>query len=231
MLDIRGILLDIDNTLYEYEPACNAAWTETKKYLAQKVNISPDLADKSLKQAKLKINTLLLNTAASHNRLLQFQILLESLNINPMPHALLMEEIYWNTFLDNMILASGVIDFLQNAKKLNKKICFVTDLTAQIQYRKISKFNLYDYADAIVTSEEIGQDKPHQNMFLYALNKLNLQPNQACMIGDNYSKDVVGAIEHTIKTFWINKTETCVNPQNELIVVVKNFNELLNYLM
>ena len=44
-----------------------------------------------------------------------------------------------------------------------------------------------------MTSEEAGSEKPHQIMFLSALNKLNLKPDEALMVGDNTVTDIEGA--------------------------------------
>lgn len=230
MLNIHGILLDIDNTLYEYEPTQIQAWNKAKEYLSKNFKVTNSEADRLLETAKQQINATLKNTAAAHNRLLQFQKLLELLSINPMPHAWFMETIYWDAFVENMHLNEGVIEFLKSAKRLNKKICFVTDLTAQIQYRKIHKLKLFDYADAIVTSEEAGQDKPHPDMFLFALKKINLPASQTCMIGDNYSKDIEGALQHGIKSYWLSRELSKKANPHELVVEFKNFRELLNFL-
>ena len=71
----------------------------------------------------------------------------------------------------------------------------VTDLTAQIQFRKIVYFGLDHYFDHIVTSEEAGYDKPHEEPFALALDKM--QPKGRCiwMVGDNPLNDIQGARE------------------------------------
>ena len=77
--------------------------------------------------------------------------------------------IYWDTFLENMIPFDEVYEFLE---KYKNKICLVTDLTAHIQYRKIEKLRLNKYISRVVTSEEVGKEKPHPYMFILALEKL-----------------------------------------------------------
>jgi putative hydrolase of the HAD superfamily len=69
----------------------------------------------------------------------------------------------------------------------------VTDLTAQIQFRKIIYFGLDHYFDCIVTSEEAGQEKPHAAPFQLALEKIQPKGSIIWMIGDNSEKDIGGA--------------------------------------
>jgi len=42
----------------------------------------------------------------------------------------------------------------------------VTDLTSHIQLGKLTCFGLEDTFDAVVTSEEVGKDKPDKNILL-----------------------------------------------------------------
>jgi putative hydrolase of the HAD superfamily len=73
----------------------------------------------------------------------------------------------------------------------------VTDMTAQIQMRKIVYFELEHAFDAVVTSEEAGAEKPDPRIFELAVKKLGLAGKSAriWMIGENAKKDIVGARE------------------------------------
>jgi HAD superfamily hydrolase (TIGR01549 family) len=50
---------------------------------------------------------------------------------------------------------------------------------------------VYNYFDFIISSEEIGVEKPDKKAFEYILNKLNKQPEKVVYVGDDYSKDIV----------------------------------------
>ena len=76
-------------------------------------------------------------------------------------------------------------------------MAIVTDLTAQIQFRKMVYFELDHYFDYIVTSEEVGYDKPHRLPFEISLKKMNLHKKQNIwFIGDNPKNDIEGAKRH-----------------------------------
>ena len=53
----------------------------------------------------------------------------------------------------------GFSELLEEIRLLEIPIAIVTDMTAQIQFRKILYFNLDYYFDHVVTSEEAGCEK------------------------------------------------------------------------
>jgi FMN phosphatase YigB (HAD superfamily) len=197
----KGILLDIDNTLYSYkvihDNAINVLFNAIKhQFLIEIVEI-----ENAYIQAKITTKQHNKNTASSHNRLLYIQNLCEILKINPFKHSLDFYNLYWNTFLQGLTLSLGSEQFF--ARYGNLPICLVTDLTAHIQHRKCKKLELNRWANYIVTSEEAGCEKPDPFIFKLALSKLKLEPNEVCMIGDSYEKDVLGARALGIDTYWL----------------------------
>tara|TARA_R110001583_G_scaffold152016_1_gene303805 strand:+ start:6632 stop:7321 length:690 start_codon:yes stop_codon:yes gene_type:complete len=220
----KGFLLDIDHTLYDY----NIVHKKSLEKLLQSTQDATSLQRVTIKnaysQARSQINSELAETASSHNRLLYIQRMLELLNFNSMNLALNIYNAYWDTFLCAMEPFDGVINFLDSCHAV--PICLVTDLTAHIQHRKIEKLGLYKYATHLVTSEEAGREKPHPYMFMLALKKLNLNVEDVCMIGDNYSKDILGASALGIKSFWLNKDNKKENIESELIQEFQCFKTL-----
>ena len=103
------------------------------------------------------------------------------------------EQTYWRTFLANAKLFSGVIEFLQLLKDKEIRTANITDLIAQIQFRKMVYFGLDEYFDYVVTSKEAGFDKPNIEPFKMALNKLEADAADVQMIGDNPEDDIYGA--------------------------------------
>ena len=202
----KGILLDIDNTLYNYDFAHNTALNFVNDFIIKKYLITDFMS--FFEKARFNINENLKNTAASHNRLLYFQLAFEYMGKFNFLEVKNVYSLYWNVFLNNMIINEGVQEFLQYYK--SKKICLITDLTAYIQYRKVEKLKLDEYIDYIVTSEEIGVEKPDKKIFTRALQKLNLSPADVCMIGDSYEKDIVGSLSIGIKPYWLTN-QTLVN--------------------
>jgi putative hydrolase of the HAD superfamily len=107
--------------------------------------------------------------------------------------ALDFEQTYWRTFLSNARLFDGVKDLLDDIRLLGISSAIVTDLTAQIQFRKIVYFGLDSYFDFIITSEEVGFDKPNKAPFQMAIDKIRPKGNCIWMIGDSALNDIYGA--------------------------------------
>lgn len=208
---IKAILLDLDNTLYDYETAHKTAISAVLDFAFDKKGIDNKNFIQKFDIARKIVHNELKNTASMHNRLLYFQKTTELLNCFNAPFVFDLYETYWNAFIQNMTLFEGVIDFFEKNK--GKKICLITDLTAHIQYRKIIALNISKYINFIVTSEEAGVEKPDEKIFNLALTKLQISPKEAVMIGDSYKKDIKGANALKIKAYYkttekINDVET-----------------------
>ena len=191
-----AFLFDTDNTLYPYAPAHAAAQKAVRDKVVAAFSIAPEDFDKAFTEARNQVKNRLKHTASSHSRLLYLQRMLEIMGLgSQVLLALDFEQTYWRTFLGNAILFEGVKELLDDIRLLGIPTAIVTDLTAQIQFRKVVYFGLDRYFDYIVTSEEAGFDKPHEAPFKIALEKMRPKGNCIWMIGDNPVNDIRGARE------------------------------------
>lgn len=190
------ILLDLDNTLYEYAPANQAAMGAVTSVVVESLALSKEEFEAAFLQARSETKSFLGPTASSHSRLLYFQRTLENLGLGPQPFLSLdMEQIYWSKFLRTAKLFDGARRFLSLSRLLGIKTALVTNLTAQIQMRKIVTFGLESSIDCLVSSEEVGVDKPNAKCFETALEKVSHQTGAVWMIGDSIKDDIAGARE------------------------------------
>jgi HAD superfamily hydrolase (TIGR01549 family) len=191
-----AFLFDTDNTLYPYDPAHEAAQLAVREKVSKTFSISPEDFDKAFNEARAQVKKRLKHTASSHSRLLYLQRMLEIMGLgSQVLLALDFEQTYWRTFLSNAVLFEGVKDLLDDIRLLGIPTAIVTDLTAQIQFRKVVYFGLDQYFDYIVTSEEAGFDKPHEAPFQIALEKMRPKGDCIWMIGDNPVNDIRGGRE------------------------------------
>jgi len=201
---IKGVLLDIDNTIYHYDSCHEHAFNTIINELSKMLNLSKDIIQKEFLNSRKKINTDLFDYASSHSRFLYIQITLEKcLKKTLFKETLKLEEVYWSAFLSKMQIEEGAKKFINKCYELNLPICCVTDLTSQIQFRKIIQLKLEDKINFIVTSEEAGIEKPNKKIFDLALKKINLKYDEAIMIGDNNLKDIKGAEDLGIRSYLV----------------------------
>jgi putative hydrolase of the HAD superfamily len=188
------VLLDLDNTFYAYEP-CNAAGMQTVEALVKdQLNLGGRDFARCFADARIEVKNRLGPTAASHSRLLYFQRTLELAGYASQPVvSLQMEQAYWRAFLNEAVLFEEAAEFLDDLRIAGVPTVIVTDLTAQIQLRKMIHLGLDRLVDWIVTSEETGLDKPSPGNFELALAKLGGVEGAVWMIGEEPRSDIAGA--------------------------------------
>jgi len=57
----------------------------------------------------------------------------------------------------------------------------------------LASFGLAQYFEVIIASEAVGTAKPHREIFMRGLSALDVRPQHAAHVGDDYWADVVGA--------------------------------------
>jgi HAD superfamily hydrolase (TIGR01549 family) len=190
----KAVIFDTDNTLYPYDPSHLAATNAVRDKATSLLGVSTQEFDEAFSKARQRVKDRLKGTASSHSRLLYFQSTLEILGMHTQILLTLdLEQTYWSTFLANAQLFQGVKEFISQLKSDGIVTANITDLTSQIQFRKVVYFGLDELFDYVVTSEEAGRDKPDIAPFEIALAKIGFEPSEIWMIGDNPISDIEGA--------------------------------------
>ena len=197
---MKTVFLDLDDTLYKAPiEECNKILIT---YAAKKYGISLELAKTAFEIGKKQTKELLPDVAATHNRLLYIQHMLEILQKNVVADTLELYNVFWDNFLEKSVLRKGVKGTLEELKSKGVSVGICTDLTAHIQHRKLQKLGLAPYVDWIVTSEEAGQEKPSIKMFVLCAKKAKCELSDIIYAGDSYEKDFVGASKAGMRAIW-----------------------------
>ena len=190
---IKGVIFDLDNTIYNYDMCHEYAMKKLGGYACQKYKLNLEQFAKAFAEAKHYVKKRLGNTGASHNRMLYMQRFLEIIGEKPAVEAIALYNLYWNAMFENMRTFDYVIPFMEQLKKSKIMIGILTDLTAHIQHKKLAHMGLSEYVDIMVTSEEAGREKPSEAGFELIIKKSGVLPWELLMIGDSYEKDIKGA--------------------------------------
>jgi len=204
----KGIFLDLDDTLYRYMP-CHEAALE-KCYACYNFGLSFSDFRTRYRAARDSVTNNLRPQGACRSRLFAFMVMAETVNI-PSSYGVAreLEEIYWSTFMSKMVLEPQAHNFLELCAKRQIPTCIITDMTANIQIRKIERLGIGPLITHLVTSEEVGAEKPDQRMFKVAAEKLGLAVDQCLMLGDNVEKDIKGATSAGAAAHLIHLPENC----------------------
>ena len=199
---IKGVIFDIDGTLYSYATNDKIAVGSLCEFAEKNLNVEKENFLKAYYEARRIVKERLTDGGSRHSRVLFLQTTLELLGKNPFQYILKMYDCYWDNFLAGMKPFEGAVEFIRKLKDNGIKVALCTDMTAQIQYRKIRRLGLSESINFMVSSEETGLEKPAQIMFELALKKLGINANETAYFGDSLERDIEGAEKVGIKPFW-----------------------------
>ena len=227
----KGILFDLDDTLYDYRTLNEEAISHLCGYASALLDLPGEVFRDAFYRGRERTKAILGENPSARSRLLYMQHTLEYLDKPVIQYAELLERCYWDTILEHMKPFDGAVDVMRRLRRQEVAIGICSDLTTAIQLQKLEKLGLTDMIDVIVTSEEAGCEKPDPAIFRLCLEKLRLAPQTVLMIGDSYRKDVLGAQQAGMDALlYDGDPGNSRGPEDERVTRVRNYKELARYL-
>jgi putative hydrolase of the HAD superfamily len=96
-----------------------------------------------------------------------------------------------------------------------------------IQFVKVEASGLKHCFQTIITSQEVGTQKPDKKFFEYALKRADCLPHEAVMVGDHPIADIHGAENAGIRSIHLNLN----NVDSTAQIQIKHLTELRDYLL
>ena len=120
-------------------------------------------------------------------------------------------------------------DVLSTLKTLKQRGLILGLLTAASKDANLlcSRLGLAPYLDFVVTTEEVGANKPESPIFLAALERAGVDASEAVYVGDQYETDVFGARGVGIKPILIDRYD--LMPEVKDCLRIHNLTELAQY--
>lgn len=199
---IKTVIFDVDNTLYSYTKAHAAAFAALSEYAEKNLGLSPGIFENLHEKTFVEMKEYMGNVAAVHNRLIRYQIMLESRGLPLYPHVLEMNDLYWDTLIEASVPSAGAPEAIKMLRHQGIRIGIGTDMTARVQFKKLTKLELLPYIDFLVSSEETGVEKPAPAFFARCVEKAGCEAEECLFVGDNLKKDVKGAMDAGLKAVW-----------------------------
>lgn len=172
----RGILVDLDNTLYDFvaakEEACRRVVDEVgvgdtagllQAFLFSPYGVESPLALITwLKEKMISDETVI-------NRVVSLYSATKISAVKPYP---------------------GVYETLLRIRRAGIKIGAVTNASKDHATERLLHIQVSTFMDCLVTPDTTGLKKPNPGMFLHAAALLDIQPHQICVVGDNLVNDI-----------------------------------------
>lgn len=222
----KYLLWDIDDTLVDFKISEKIALKECFK------QVSVDLSDedilvyskinhdywKLLEQGKIEKSIMLNQRFEDFSKYLSLESI-DSQAINKMFQIMIG---------DYAVMIDGAYEICVNFKEIKKQYA-LTNGTAIAQNRKLKNTGLIEIFDDVFISDEVGYDKPNIRFYEHVFDKIpEFKKEEALVIGDSLSSDILGANNAGIDCCWFNpKGAINENPDIKMNYEIKALNELL----
>ena len=212
-MSYKLVLIDLDDTLFDYPKTEEAAFRNTFKELgffvenelgnAKKEEIYEKIKDR-YKDVNLQLWKDLEKGAVDKDRLkvVRFEKIIEEFDLKYDPYE--MSELYLKK------LGEGIFPFEATEKLCEYlhskyKVGIVTNGIKEVQHSRIENSTIVKYIDKIIISDEVGVNKPDKRIFEYAMNYFEIMDkSEVIMIGDSLGADIKGGQNAGIDTCWVN---------------------------
>jgi len=108
--------------------------------------------------------------------------------------------------------AKEILDYL---RETNYHLHLITNGFEKTQHSKLQHSGIAGYFEEVITSEGSNSLKPHKEIFEYALQKTNAEPEECIMIGDSIDVDILGAFNAGIDQVHVNHLNNEVMKVND----------------
>jgi len=193
----KHIFFDLDRTLWDFEE--NSKATLHELFLEKELDkVIPNF--KSFHYSYIHVNNELWKLYGRKKitkeelRTERFRKVLKKFNYIDENLIDFFNEEYVNRSPKKNKLFPGSIDVLSDLHHSGYTIHILTNGFREVQETKIVTSGIAPYISELICSEDVGYNKPHLQLFSYALHLTGSKSKDAIMIGDDYEIDIVGAL-------------------------------------
>lgn len=219
---IKTVLLDLDNTILDFNQAERAAFTKALRQMGTEPTEEMigrysvlNLAQwKLLEQGKLTRDQV---------KVRRYQLLFEEYHLDYSAEE--MAKIYENNLGIGHYFVDGAEELLVAlAEKYD--LYLVTNGTAKVQEGRLASAGIGKYFKEVFISEHIGFNKPSREYFDACLAQIpGFDREESILIGDSLTSDIQGGINAGVRTIWFHpegeENHTDIRPDYEVSSLAK----------
>ncbi len=207
------VLLDLDDTIFDFHKAEHIALTKTLETLG----LTPDpvvlsrYSEINIAQWQLLEQGKLTREQVKERR---YELLFQEFNVDVSP--VLAARTYEKNLSVGHFFVDGAQEVLQTLSR-DYRLFLVSNGSADIQRSRIGSSDIHLYFEKMFISEEVGFNKPDVRFFDAVFAEIpDFNKERAVIIGDSISSDIKGGKNAGITTVWFNpsgvKALGCTQP-------------------
>jgi 2-haloalkanoic acid dehalogenase type II len=207
VVPVTTVLFDLDDTLFDHANTARAALATSTAGLPAFQDVDMEALYQQYSEILEEMHPRVLAGEYSYAdaRRIRFQRLLA-----PYGYAATLPEIdefvvkHYGSYQRLRRPVPGALELLQ-ALKPHYRIGIVTNNRTTEQQEKLAYLGMTHLVDALITSEDVGVPKPDPRIYHVALERLQSRAAETVMVGDNWTADVLGALQVGIRPLWLNR--------------------------
>ena len=120
---------------------------------------------------------------------------------------------------------------LHKIMKMGIKMGILSDAPVKEAWLRLAYLNFHHMFDSVVTFEDTGERKPNPAPFKMILQKLDVEPDEALMLGDWAERDIVGAAKVGMKTAFAKYGDTFNTKEHDADYEINDISELIDIII
>ena len=133
----------------------------------------------------------------------RFLNVLRPMGINDQAYVLKLNRDFLQRTAKKTRLIQGTMELLEHLKPFYR-LFILSNGFREIQALKMQNSGIISYFEKIILSEDANIQKPHKEIFDFALRNTNSRRRESIMIGDSLEVDMEGAWHANIDQLWFN---------------------------
>lgn len=136
----------------------------------------------------------------------RFLYMLRPFGITDRQYILKMNDDFLQRTTSKTRLIIGTIELLEYLHP-SYRLFILSNGFREVQDKKLVNAGIASYFKGVILSDDAGINKPHKQIFDFALKNTNSRRSESLMIGDSWDADIEGAYRSKINQIWFNPEE------------------------
>lgn len=191
-MKLHAVLFDLDDTLHDK--------SATLRIVADKQFRAAELGRQGINKVNWEFSFVELNNLRIEKSEV-YELLAQSFNLPEQLKIKLLRD-FDQSLGSFAVPFPGALELLNACRQHGLKIGIVTNGRDGFQRRKIEGLGFSNLVDSVVTSGGFGLKKPNHEIFWSCLRQLNVVPEHAAFVGDDFQADMEPAIALRMQSIW-----------------------------